>query len=231
MTVEKRCAGGCCDNRPGWEWIEHGTDGHECRPRMAADQSALCRPCETWLHQLIVDMPSYARDLEAAATHSGERQRVTRGDESPDFAGQRKRWAALEQLAHDVLWWVDHVTTGRRVTSPTMAGNTQAQIASGCSLVARHSLWLAASTDDPHPLHAWRDMRHEAAAAMDLPRDRARFQVGPCPEPCDGKVWAYIGTANGDSAMGCDVEQGHQWTPSQFYRAGTRIKRKMDGAA
>jgi hypothetical protein len=248
-VTEKRCVGGCCDNRPGWEWIEdpvtharekrrqvpqpgqHGTDGHECHPRMAADGSSLCPPCERHLHELIVETPSYAHDLEASVTHSGERQRTDTGDESPDFAGQRKRWAALDQLAHDVAWWADMIATTRGLTRPTKAGNLQAQIQAGCDFAARHSLWLAARTDDPHPISSWKSIRYEAASAMDLPRDRARFEVGPCPENCEGLVWAFIGTQAADSAMGCDLDTGHQWNPAQFYRAGTRIKRKMDGAA
>jgi hypothetical protein len=246
---DKRCVGGCCDNRPGWEWIEdpvtharekrrqapqpgqHGTDGHECVPRMAADGSSLCPPCERFLHDLIVEMPSYALDLERSATHSGERQRTSSGDESPDFASQRKRWSALDQLAHDVLWWVDLVTRTRGLHSPNLPTNTVAQVRIGCGFLGRHSLWLAARTDDPHPIESWKQLRYETAAAMDLPRDRARFEVGPCPEDCQGQVWAFIGTQAADSAMGCDLVPEHQWNPAQFYRAGTRIKRKMDGVA
>lgn len=247
--TEKRCVGGCCDNRPGWEWVEdpvtrerekrrqtpqagqHGTDGHECQPRLAADGSSLCRPCERFLGQLIAEMPSYAADLQRSVTHSGERQRARSGDESPDFAGPRRRWAAMEQLAHDVQWFVDFVVSERGFSPPTSAANALASIQIGCAFLGNHVLWLSARTDDPHPIARWKTIRYEASSAMDLPRDRARFAVGPCPEDCDGTVMAYIGTVRNDCAMGCDTNPDHQWNPSQFYRAGLRIKRKMDGAA
>jgi hypothetical protein len=159
------------------------------------------------------------------------RQRVARADESPDFAGPRRRVEALGQLARDTAWWVRDVSTTRGLTPPPTTTDHVLTVWRGCRWLTPHTEWLAARDTDPHPIHAWRAIRGDAAHAMDLPRDRARFEVGPCPEACDGTVWAFIGTQATDSAMGCDTTQDHQWTPAQFYRAGTRIKRKMDGAA
>lgn len=248
--MTNRCAGRCCENRPGWEWVEdpvtharekrrqkplpgqHGTEGHECVPNMAADGSRLCLGCERALAECIGEMPTYATDLSRAITHSGERQRTVRGDEAPDFALPRRRVEALNQLAHDVTWWVRLVSSERGLASPELAESMPVlSVWRGARWLRGHAGWLAARDDDPHPLVSWRAMRSDAAHAMDLPRDRARFDVGPCPEDCEGIVRAFIGTESSDSAMGCDTNTEHQWTPSQFYRAGRRIKLKAEGGA
>lgn len=270
--TEKRCVGRCCDNRPGWEWVEdpvtkvrekrrqapqpgqHGTQGHECQPRLAADGSYLCRGCTRHLTHLIDALPGYADDLERAATHSAasvagtmrERTRATEdwgrttgagkvAQASPDFASQRHRVEALRQLAHDAVWWATHVADERGLR-PLAGLDTHDQprraVTYAAAYLTRHVQWLADRASADETLDAFKAMTRDAARAMDLPRDQRRFPVGPCPESdCDGAVWAYIGTEKDDSALGCDVSTEHQWTPAQFYRAGVRIKRKMDGVA
>lgn len=69
-----------------------------------------------------------------------------------------------------------------------------------------------------------------------------RFPVGPCPEECERTVFA-ICPAEGSSKpalMACYVMRSdenrpdlgagflHSWNSSQFYRAGARIRRKME---
>ncbi len=269
--TERRCVGPCCDNRPGWEWVEdpvtkvrekrrqapqpgqHGTDGHECVPRLAQDGAYLCRGCTHWLTDIITTLPSYADDLERAATHTGGTTGTTRdnpkttddwgrtgqgaksGEASPDFALQRWRVQALHQLAHDTAWWATHVTDERGLhTLPPLdtVNQPRTSVHKAVRFLRRHADWLTSRPDADQTLDAFRAMRYDAAHAMDLPRDRSRFPVGPCPEDgCDGTVNAYIGTQSADSALGCDHTDQHQWAPHQFYRAGIRIKRRMDEIA
>lgn len=67
-----------------------------------------------------------------------------------------------------------------------------------------------------------------ATRAIDLPANRARFEVGPCPEIedhgyCDGIVWAYIATRPEDeSALRCWT-CGARWNTTQWLRVGRRI--------
>lgn len=249
--TERRCVGGCCDNRPGWEWIDdpftgtrekrrqkpepgqHGYENHECQPRMAQDGAYLCRGCIKYLTGIIESLPSYADDLEAAAGHSAGGSARGRNDGSPDFATSRRRIEALGQLAHDAAWWAFMVAEERGLsTLPEMdtVSHPRISVHLAAMFLARHVQWLAARPEADETLDACKTMRYEAAHAMDLPRDRARFPVGPCPEACEGTVWAYIGTEGGDCALSCDTDTGHGWEPSQFYRAGVRIKRKMGAA-
>lgn len=68
-----------------------------------------------------------------------------------------------------------------------------------------------------------------AERVIDLPANRARFEVGPCPELiaergyCDGTVWAYIATRPEDeSALRCWT-CGARWNTMQWLRVGRRI--------
>jgi hypothetical protein len=72
-----------------------------------------------------------------------------------------------------------------------------------------------------------------------------RFPVGPCPEECDRTVFAVCPAEGSQrpALMACylivegenrpDLGAGfvHSWTSVQFYRAGERIRRKMERGA
>jgi hypothetical protein len=67
-----------------------------------------------------------------------------------------------------------------------------------------------------------------ARAAIDLPANRARFEVGPCPEDTDGRacpgtVWAYIPTREEDPALMRCTDCGTEWSTPQWLRVGRRI--------
>lgn len=67
-----------------------------------------------------------------------------------------------------------------------------------------------------------------AIAVIDLPANRARFEVGPCPEQveqgaCDGTVWAYIATRSDDMSMLRCWTCGARWNTTQWLRVGRRI--------
>jgi hypothetical protein len=95
---------------------------------------------------------------------------------------------------------------------------------------------------------AVREMVDEISKAIDRARHSldvepfTRFTVGPCPEDCDRTVFAVC-PAEGSTRpalMACylivegenrpDLGAGftHSWTSSQFYRAGERIREKME---
>lgn len=82
---------------------------------------------------------------------------------------------------------------------------------------------------------------HKARNFLDV-EPFTRFPVGPCPEECDRTVFAVC-PAEGSSKpalMACytlvkgenrpDLAAGfaHHWTSVQFFRAGERIRRKME---
>lgn len=107
---------------------------------------------------------------------------------------------------------------------------------------------LAGSIDRIRKHGAVKELVEEIGKAVDRARNSldvepfTRFSVGPCPEDCDRTVFA-ICPAEGSSKpalMACyllvpaenrpDLEAGfmHSWNSSQFYRAGERIRRKME---
>ena len=107
---------------------------------------------------------------------------------------------------------------------------------------------LAGSMDVIRKHGAVNELVDEISKAMDRARavldvePFTRFPVGPCPEDCDRTVFA-ICPAEGSSKpalMACyllvpeenrpDLAAGfvHAWNSSQFYRAGERIRRKME---
>lgn len=248
MSALSCVAGGCCDNRPGWVYDavtgtrrraephpgQHGWPGHECRPRTVV-AGYLCNGCRWMLGRLISEVPGLVVDLERAVTHNGQRpssSSPTR-EGSPDFATGRKRLGALGQVAHDVAWWVQLTADGvRAVGRPSMeAARPVRAIVKGCAWLAKsqHVDWLAAQPAADETVAAWRTIQHEVRSAMDIPRDRARFQVGPCPEDCPGTVWAFIGTDNTDSVMACDADAAHAYEPKQWLRAGRRILNRKAG--
>jgi hypothetical protein len=95
---------------------------------------------------------------------------------------------------------------------------------------------------------AVKELVEEITKAIDRARDGVdvepftRFCVGPCPEECDRTVFAVCPAEGSQrpALMACYVmRQGenrpdlgagflHSWTSVQFYRAGERIRRKME---
>lgn len=74
-----------------------------------------------------------------------------------------------------------------------------------------------------------------AKKAIDRPKNRTKFLVGPCPEtpddtPCPGEVWAYIPTSETDPAlMHCqNPDCGATWNTTQWLRAAKRILTKVE---
>jgi hypothetical protein len=107
--------------------------------------------------------------------------------------------------------------------------------------------WLADHVDDlrKHPAvleahHAITHAINRTKEAVDLPDDRTRFPVGPCPEnddhdqPCTGQVWAHVPTNPRDPAeLRCRVCDTH-WDTTRWHRAGARIaarSRQLNQAA
>lgn len=84
-----------------------------------------------------------------------------------------------------------------------------------------------------------------ARRAVDRPDDYRRFPVGPCPEDdCGRTVYAlcpaedspkpalmacYL-TVTGENRPDLAAGFAHSWNSAQFYRAGARIRRKIDQA-
>lgn len=81
-----------------------------------------------------------------------------------------------------------------------------------------------------------------ARQAVDKVDEFRRFPVGPCPEDCDRTVFALCPAEDSlrPALMACyrkvdkenrpDLGAGfvHSWDSAQFYRAGARIRRKME---
>lgn len=76
-----------------------------------------------------------------------------------------------------------------------------------------------------------------AKGAIDRPKNRTSFYVGPCPEMqadheaehCLGDVWAFIPTSETESAwLRCQEPIcGAAWNTTQWFRVGGRIRNRM----
>ena len=98
--------------------------------------------------------------------------------------------------------------------------------------MARRPSWMAS-----HP--AAGELADEVAYAVraawrcvDRPGNRTSFEVGPCPEigeenPCPGRVWAYIPTADDQPAMLRCTSCESEWNTTQWLRVGQRILKAM----
>ena len=80
---------------------------------------------------------------------------------------------------------------------------------------------------------ALEDLTKRITKTIDLPDDKTRFRVGPCPElagedHCKGEVWAYFPQGSGwgqeapPPSMRCKT-CGMVWFGQHFNRAGNRI--------
>lgn len=134
------------------------------------------------------------------------------------------------QILHDLRWWCAWVARQRGLAARASPNNP----AGMASWLATHVDWLA-RTDDVLVL---RDImathRRMARALRDIPADRTRFPVGPCPEIvggdepgwCTGTVYAHIPAELDKPAClrckGCGATWERGWA-----RVGDRILRRV----
>lgn len=139
------------------------------------------------------------------------------------------------QILHDLRWWCHYVAAERNLATTASPFNPVGM----ANWLLTHLDWLARQDD----VLALRDImashRRTARALRDIPADRTRFPVGPCPEAvdseeghqwCPGIVYAHIPVELDKPACLRCKACGAQWERG-WARVGERILRRMRGTA
>lgn len=194
--------------------------------RLILDQAWICQPCTTRMTHALTDLPRSHADLTAALTptRSGA-DRVTGTPTRPlpirlDVAAHRHDIAAF--LHNEAgMWQAELLTTAPPADLPGIG----AWLARW-TVHARHHEWSAATHD------AALALRTRARHLLDLPQDRARFQVASCPD-ChhpDARVWAHVPTDQAEPAyLACDACD-RTWRTLEWHSFGRRVGAQLRGA-
>jgi hypothetical protein len=128
---------------------------------------------------------------------------------------------AFAELDHAVHHWAAQVNH---------AGDPMpADVPAAARWLWRRVDWLRAHPDAKEAHRQITTAVARAERVIDLPANRARFEVGPCPEivedcgHCTGVVWAYIATRPEDESVLRCWDCGARWNTTQWLRVGRRI--------
>lgn len=198
-----------------------------CHERPAADGIEWCRGCLHRIERDLGDLPALAEDLEQTmARVSGARLGRRRGGETALPYAERAA-DALHQMRSYLAGWCRLLDDelGRPLPADTIVGMA-AHLQRWLGDLARHP--AAAEFADE-----LMDVYGRATVAIDLPRDRTRVTVGPCPETCDdgtrcpGEVVARFPRDDAERpSMRCGA-CGAEWWAEQWSGVGERILRRM----
>lgn len=184
----------------------------------------MCPRCESRLLRELRAVPDLITELE---TTRARQDRVT----EPGPGGlARERWG-YRARASDLDWVLENVLTtwARDVSGETWQPATQRPPAEQAADYLRdriRDIRRHPAVDELYDqvLNAI----HTVRSACDQP-SRRTITVGPCPEECDGEVVAILPTDDDrPSRMQCKAAPEHKWTTQQFFRAGERIRKKME---
>jgi len=229
----KVCARGCtARNRHATDCEAQHTDECDgCLPREAAPGAVLCRGCVRWLERIIAEMPALAHELHRGMTKPATPYGQLGGaNDSPDFAKQRRCREHIGQIAYDLAWLVKQVAEDRGLTMPTldtMRDGGLPGVHKASVWLIPHVPWMAQQMWVDETLSALQEARWRAFQLADIPRDKVRVVVGPCPErddigtPCPGQIWAFI-PRNEHPFTSCDACE-KVWPSESWRRLGKRM--------
>lgn len=186
----------------------------------AGDTYRLCGNCGDEIARDLAFVPALLAELEVTYAKQ-DKLTVTPGrggDEGLPWKGKAKTAAA--DLGHFLRVWA--------AALPVEPVEIPADPAELARWLHSRVDWIRALE---HAKTAHQDITGavtRAIAVIDLPANRARFEVGPCPEQaeegaCDGTVWAYIATRSDDMSMLRCWTCGARWNTTQWLRVGRRI--------
>lgn len=212
------------------------------------DQVAICRRCESELRRRLVDQPEHRAQLEL------ELRRETRKHELLKAANLEWRIPfndAASELIRDQAKLIGGWVASLAKLTPPILGPAcdRACTHRSCNIVRRdrpptgelraRSVWLAGRVgmlrrrpEVRAMLEAFRRLDRDIITLVDLPANRQRIHVGPCPEMrergygpehCPGQVDAVFPL---DNEAPCHMECsacGERWPSWQWNRTGSRI--------
>lgn len=201
----------------------------DAEPREVRDKARICWPCTNRLQRHLRDLAVLHDRLQRALVPFTT-TRATKGASVPDLirfdvADHRdeiRTWLATEVR----MWHAELDLTG-------WPADDVHEMAAWLGLHvgrARHMEWVDTSAE------AARQLRGRAHALADLPAERARIQLGPCPEhgvdddlqpvPCSGLIWAHVpadsSTHKEHLLARCDTCTS-EWDSTRWHRLGRRI--------
>lgn len=209
-------------------------------PRPVRGRRFLCEPCCARLHEAVLGVAVDSEALEAwlEPLRTGDRVRGRQGYPLPirvavaelrkNMQRDMRRWCSYVMHIHNMTeqdnWW----------------GRPPQDTRAMAAWLDRTADWLTGHYESVTLLDDMSEYRHAAKVLMDLPADRTRFAVGPCPEVvadvmadgheepirtvvCAGNVWAHIPTdVNDPACLRCD-QCGAEWEPRRWLNIGKRI--------
>ena len=201
-----------------------------CLDRPAADGLGWCRGCRHRIDRDLGDLPALAVDLaDTMARVSGARTGDHRRSADTPLPYAERAAEALHGMRAYLVAWCRLLY--EEVAAPLPADTITA--------MAVHLMrWLAEL--DRHPASGefageLREVYASAAVAIDLPRDRTRVFVGPCPttcedgRPCPGEVWAHFPVGEEvRPECRCRVCES-TWPPESWASLGRRLGKPGSG--
>lgn len=138
------------------------------------------------------------------------------------------------QILHDLRWWCNWTARERSLATKPNPDNPIGM----ASWLTTHADWLARQPDVLALREVMAGHRRTARALRDIPADRTKFPVGPCPELvdgdddgkawCSGVVYAHIPVELDKPASLRCKSCGTTWERG-WARVGARILRRMQG--
>jgi hypothetical protein len=180
-------------------------------------------------------IPGIATDLQTSITRQdklGVTSDTRATGEKPLNWNDRASIIAVE-LNATINAWALATSKHDEDSRDPLAGYHHSDTAEVADWLRRNLTTLAQLQDAGEAYDEIRNSVGRALGAIDRPKNRTSFLVGPCPEklgdiqiePCPGEVWAFIPTSESDPAlMRCQYEQcGAAWNTTQWLRASRRI--------
>lgn len=209
-----------------------GPDGQPLPPNPVPDRAVICWDCGSRLRWILTRIAALVDDLAGSlaggSRPSGGGTKIS-GTKTARMVFRPDVSEHLDQISHDLAVWVRHVVTTRGVTHPGPGGGVQAR------WLLRHVEWLRHQPDVECLIDTGMWALGRGRALVDLPADRERFKVGPCPPSetvcCLGVVWALIPTVETDgSLLVCDTCE-LVWDTRQWIRAARLIRVALEERA
>lgn len=195
--------------------------------RPVPDGAPLCRWCGSELQAQLRQVPALLADLAityARLDQLGPLEAPGRGHGETPVAWKAPARRAAEALAAVVLRWAREFAPRWGEPHPEGTGRAAAWLAGRTGSLRREP-------DAQACAQSISDAIRRGRAVIDLPRNRTRFPVGPCPDnpgeqPCSGQVWAYIPLDEREPAQLRCTDCGASWDTTRWRRVGDLIARR-----
>lgn len=220
--TEPTCGADVYDRESG----EYATCGRPIR-----DQAWLCDRCSRTLERILAELPALADDLDLTITRQaklGQGSLASNRSEERPVPFDEAAATALRDLRSTCVGSVKLVIEERGLTVWPL--NTVPGM--GRFLFAHHD-WIRHHEAAVEILGEFVAITRTVRTVIDRHPTRTRFAVGPCPEkdedgaPCPGEIRAHFPTDEADDPkMTCTVCAAF-YPPTQWYRAGVRIRHMM----